>query len=252
MMGTRVCTEGSFQVLTHRCMLSRLLCFRQEGADRERQSSLGPAPVGAAISKGEGNNSATPTSSSCDRHALSDSELMVQVAAGDEDAAGVLFERYRVYVFRTALAVLKDTGEAQDIVQETFFDLYQTARRFQSSRSSLATWLFRMASSSALDRRDYLRARRFYSVLKIEEAEAELLDRPDASRHLAVQERICLMHELLAKLKPARRLAVELRFLESLTAEEAALRSGMSPGTFENNLYRGLKDLSRLISAARP
>ncbi|HEY6351204.1 MAG TPA: sigma-70 family RNA polymerase sigma factor [Candidatus Angelobacter sp.] len=177
---------------------------------------------------------------------------MTQLAAGNEEATVVLFERYRLYVFNTALAILKDRGEAQDIVQQTFFELYRTAERFDSLKGSFPAWLFRIASHAALNRKDYLQARQFYKAREIEDAEEVLLGRAKDSLHLAPQEQVHLIHELLARLKPAQRRAIELKFFEGLTADQAALRTGESPSTFENNLYRGLKKLRSLILKPRP
>lgn len=181
-----------------------------------------------------------------DRHLVRDADLMSQVAKGDQDAMVVLLERYSAYALRIAYSTLKDRAEAQDIVQETFLKLYQTADRFDSQKGSLLTWLFRLASQAAFDRKEYLRARQFYTVLDIEQAETELPCEYNGSLHLAPQEQEHLLHEVFAMLNPAQRQAIELK-LEGYTAEQAAVRSGISSSTSENNLYRGLKKMRDLI-----
>ena len=180
-------------------------------------------------------------------HFLSDNELMILLAADDQNAAGLLLERHGLHVFKIALAILKDEGEAQDAVQETFLKLYRTASNFDPSKGSFSAWLFRIASHAALNRKDYLRTHRFYVAVDIGTAEADFSpDAHGAVDHLTHQERLHLVNELFAMLKPAQRRAIELKFFEGLTAEQAAARTGESPSSFENNLYRGLKKLKEL------
>jgi len=179
--------------------------------------------------------------------AMDDAELMTHVAAGNVDAFSVLLERHRSLVFHIARDILKDKGEAMDLVQQVFAELYQTAGRFDRQRGKVAAWLFTIAYHDAINRKQYLEVRHFYTCVPIEErGEAPLLGHAGERGHLAPQEELYLAEESLAMLKPAQRRAIELTLFEGLTAKEVAERTGESVAVVENNLYRGLKKLRTL------
>jgi RNA polymerase sigma-70 factor (ECF subfamily) len=233
-------------------MLPSFFRSRQENVESRSESANDQSHIVAKahpIESGK-NGEAADAPRVIDRRLLLDSELMAQVAAGDQDAIVVLFERYSSYALKIALFILKDRGEAQDVVQETFLELHRTADRFDPLKGSVSNWVFRIAAHAALDRKEYLRSRQFYTVLSIEEAEGELLSESNNSLRLAPQEQKHLLREVLAVLTPAQRRAIHLK-LEGFTAEQAAQRSGMSSSACENNLYRGLKKLKTLIMTAR-
>lgn len=229
------------------CITLDVVRCRREVADVEAPLLEGSGWSGALVTATENSGKATIKVRDCDCNTFHDAELMTHVAVGDEDAILVLFNRYSARVRKIALAILKDKGEAQDIVQQIFLDLYQKAGRFDSAKGTFSAWLSRMASHAARNRKDYLRARQFYKALPLDETVMELPKRTLWSIRLAAQEQEQLLNELLAKLTPAQRLAIELKFFEGLTANQVATVTGRSSSWFENNAYRALKKLRALI-----
>ena len=73
----------------------------------------------------------------------SDSELIQRLRESDLDALGVLFERYRARVFRTALIIVHDPAAAEDILQDCFLKVYAHADRIDTDRP-LVPWLYRV------------------------------------------------------------------------------------------------------------
>ena len=65
-----------------------------------------------------------------------DEELMVRLQASDSTALGLLFDRYARLVLGIALRVLRDYGEAEDVVQEVFFHVFQKASLFDPLKGS--------------------------------------------------------------------------------------------------------------------
>ena len=65
---------------------------------------------------------------------LSDSDLIERLRQDDLDALGVLFERYRDRVFRTALVIVRDPAVAEDIMQDCFLKVYANAQRIDTAR----------------------------------------------------------------------------------------------------------------------
>jgi RNA polymerase sigma-70 factor (ECF subfamily) len=79
-----------------------------------------------------------------------DLALVTRIRAGDQDAFGVLVERHSRAVFRVAYRLTGHEQDAEDVVQETFLRAYRQIGRFES-RSSFATWLYRITFNCAHD-----------------------------------------------------------------------------------------------------
>src|SRR5690242_15232743 len=91
-----------------------------------------------------------------------DEELMKVLQAGLQDALAVLFERYYRLVFHTAVGIVRDRSEAEDVMQDVFLEIYRDAAKFDPARGKLRTWLLQYAYHRSLNRRKYLATRGFY------------------------------------------------------------------------------------------
>jgi RNA polymerase sigma factor (sigma-70 family) len=80
-----------------------------------------------------------------------DEQLVIQLRAGDLDALGLLYERYKAPVYRTALAITSDPAAAEDILQDSFLRLHKYAHRFDITRP-LKPWLYRITVNLACPR----------------------------------------------------------------------------------------------------
>lgn len=100
---------------------------------------------------------------------LTDDQLMVQLQAGVNDALAVLFERYHRLIFSIALKIVRDRGEAEDVTQNIFLEIYSSVAQFDPAKSILKVWLLQYAYHRAFDRKQYLNRRNFYSQESIED-----------------------------------------------------------------------------------
>jgi RNA polymerase sigma-70 factor, ECF subfamily len=82
-----------------------------------------------------------------------DDELMLRLQAGDHEALGLLFDGDSRLLLSVALRVLHDYGEAEDVVQDSFFYLYQKATLFDPVKGTAKAWLAQVALHRALDRK---------------------------------------------------------------------------------------------------
>src|SRR5438132_6434853 len=80
---------------------------------------------------------------------FSDEALIRQIAQGNKLAMRALFARHQVRVYRYALRIVRDSGLAEDVVSDVFFDAWQHAGRFEG-RSTVSTWLLGIARHKAL------------------------------------------------------------------------------------------------------
>jgi len=177
---------------------------------------------------------------------LEDEDVLAHVAAGHSEGLTVLMERYSSMVLGVARHILQDRGEAQDMVQDVFAEVWKSAQRFDRNKGSFKSWLFRITRNLTINRRKYLQARQFYSSSTLEEME-NLPDRTGFGLRFARQEQPYLIRESLAILKPMQRTTVELKCLEGLSVPQVAEHIGKSAGAVENNLRRALKKLRRAV-----
>ena len=102
---------------------------------------------------------------------LTDDQLMVQLQAGVNDALAVLFERYHRLVFSIALKIIRDRGEAEDVTQNVFLEIYSSVAQFDPGKGTLKVWLLQYAYHRAFNWKRYLNARNFYNQEGIEDLE---------------------------------------------------------------------------------
>lgn len=93
---------------------------------------------------------------------LSDEDLMEQLRLRHPDALPVLFDRFYRLVLKIALRILRDPGEAEDLMQEVFFEIFNKASQFDAAKGSTNTWILQYAYHRSLSRRQYLTLRKFY------------------------------------------------------------------------------------------
>jgi len=181
----------------------------------------------------------------------SDPDLVRQLIAGDDDAFAVIVDRYQRLVFSVALRIIKDEGEAEDIVQTVFVDIFTKVGQFDPARGTLKVWLLQWAYSRSINRRHYLEHRQFYSRMNSDSDEVETAQlsqrRGVRFRGWSEAETVRLIRQALGSLKPAQQTAIELVYFEGLTLEEAAAKAGETVPAIRHHYYRGLAKLREFV-----
>lgn len=174
---------------------------------------------------------------------LTDEQLVVVLLDGVHDALVVLWDRYHRLILNIAIKIVADHGEAEEVVQATFLDVYRALANFDSQKGTLKGWLIQYAYGRALHRRRHLNANRFYSWIQLEhEAIA-------ATSQTAVKsDDLQLIGQLLSRVGTRRRKVIEMTYFEGCTAEEVAERMKLPAATVRHDLYRGLAFLRRSIA----
>src|SRR6266852_9285241 len=93
---------------------------------------------------------------------LSDEALMLHLSTGHHDALAVLFDRYHRLVLNVALRILRDTGEAEDLMQSVFLEIFHTAAQFDPAKGATKVWILQYAYHRSFNRREYLNLRGLY------------------------------------------------------------------------------------------
>src|SRR5262245_65293060 len=83
---------------------------------------------------------------------VSDVELLQRIAARDPDAVSELYDRHNRLLFGLILRILRDRGEAEEVLQEVFLQLWTRAETYNVALGSPAGWLVRIARNRAIDR----------------------------------------------------------------------------------------------------
>jgi RNA polymerase sigma-70 factor (ECF subfamily) len=178
---------------------------------------------------------------------LSDEELVTELLAGRHDGLVVLFDRYHKLIFGVALRIVRDPGEAEEVVQTVFLDIFRALANFNRERGTLKVWLMQYAYGRALNRKRHLAVNHFYDSVSLDAGICEPLSFSSAN----LAELSHLMEELLACLNPRRRSVIELTYFEGLTADEISERLGIPVGVVRHELYRGLAKLRKAAKKKR-
>jgi RNA polymerase sigma-70 factor (ECF subfamily) len=181
----------------------------------------------------------------------SDEELMAWMKAQDSKGLDVLYTRYSRLVFGIALRIVNDKSEAEEVVQEVFFGVYQKAPLFDPSKGSAKGWLVQNAFSRARDRRAYLLRRGFYSGTDIESLDDTLPGKFDVEREVGV--RLDFSHLLSAfeDLPQMQRRTLELFYFQDLELREISERLQQPFGNVRHHFYRGLERLRKSPAVKR-
>ena len=176
--------------------------------------------------------------------ASSDEELMEHLKSGHEDALAVLFDRHYRLVFSVALRILRDHGEAEDLMQEVFLEIYRKVKSYDAERGSAKTWILQYAYHRSLNRQKYLSLRNFYD--EGSEVDPDKFDAPEPSRTLnglSYQDWSRVMEKALATLSENERRTLDLAYFQGMLIKEIAVHINEPVPNVRNYYYRGLKKL---------
>src|SRR5215467_1652553 len=142
---------------------------------------------------------------------MTDEDVMEQLRDGNPDALPILFDRFHRLVLKIALRILRDPGEAEDVMQEIFLEIFTKADRFDPGKGSAKTWLLQYAYHRSLSRRQYLALRNFYNRHQATELDVVESNHVDTSwRGLTFQEWRRVLQQGLATLNEKQRKTLEL------------------------------------------
>ena len=179
-------------------------------------------------------------SSATHNQEVNDAALVLALRSGNQDAMAQLYDRYSSVVYAVALRVLKDTGAAEDVLQEIFMQLWRNPGAFDSSRGNLAPWLAVIARNRAVDA---VRKRRPQAELE----EVTLSVSPDLASE-AYRGRVAEKVRSALKLMPeAQRSALEMAYFEGYSHSEIASKTGEPLGTIKTRIRNGLMQLRKAV-----
>lgn len=179
-----------------------------------------------------------------------DVELIERLHRRDPQALADLYDRYGRIVYSLILRIVRDTGIAEDLVQETFLRVWNRAQGLDAQKGSIGPWLLAVARNRAID---YLRSAggRERNALEFEET-----DHPglyiDMEQDILSSDSARRIKTAVGKLSPNQRQVIELAYFEGLSQTEMAQRMGQPLGTIKTWVRAALKSLRDELGTAVP
>lgn len=177
-----------------------------------------------------------------------DQSLVARIAERDDEALGLLYDRYGRLVYAIALRITDNATSAEEVVQDVFYNVWRDAPGFRPQAGNVSTWLMAIARHRAID---VTRSKRFRAGRREEPIDSGpvALALPGGDPEQQVDERL-LRQEIQAALQtlpePQRR-AIELAYYGGLTRSEIAEQLGEPLGTIKTRLRLGLTRLRDLL-----
>jgi RNA polymerase sigma-70 factor (ECF subfamily) len=175
------------------------------------------------------------------------------MAAGEELALGVLYDRHARTVYALALAVVGERADAEEVVADTLGQAWRSAGDYDPGRGSVGAWLTTIARARALDlvRRRGRRGRAYQRAAQSADGElaapVAMPEPPD--RGVEQAEAGALVRRALADLPDAQRRVIELAYFGGLSQSEIARELAEPLGTVKTRMRAGLE---KLRAALRP
>lgn len=181
--------------------------------------------------------------------AASESQLqgwIQRVTRQDEAAFAALYEACVGRVYSIALRITRNAAQAEEVTEDTFWQTWREAPRFDPARGTALAWILTIARSRALDS---LRARDPAELVEDVEAlhEAQSGHQTGPQDLLGATQTDHALHQALAQLEAQPRQLIALAFFKGLTHDEIADQTGMPLGTVKSHIRRGLATLKTLL-----
>jgi RNA polymerase sigma-70 factor (ECF subfamily) len=180
-----------------------------------------------------------------------DVALIRRMCDADETALGALYDRWVRSLYSLVFHLLKDADEAEDVVEETFWQAWRKASSYEPSRGAVSTWLLTIGRRRALDRLRARGRRREESMTQLGALADVASPVPDPSQMTEGSERRSHVQAVLRGLPDEQREVLELGYFEGLSQTEIAELTGQPLGTVKTRMRLAMQKLREPLSMFR-
>jgi RNA polymerase sigma-70 factor, ECF subfamily len=179
----------------------------------------------------------------------SDRELAERLQRRETQAMADLYDRFGRLVYSVIYAIVRDTGTAEDLLQETFLRIWNRSAGFDAERGALGPWLLTVARNRAIDHIRSAGARNFKNTLELE-------DREHKSQELGIEidlqskDQARVIRAAMERLTENQRRVIQLAYYEGLSQTEMAEKLGEPLGTIKTWVRGALKKLRDELQSA--
>jgi len=181
---------------------------------------------------------------------VSDEELLTKVSTENREFLAQLFRRHAPTVFAIGRRILRNTTEAEDLVQDVFLYVFKKSSVYDSTKGSARSWLFQVAYTQALLRRRKLASRGFYESTDSGAERQEPYGESGSAYESTVEGLFGrnAWKAVLDDLSNDQEDVLRLHFFEGYTFVEIAEKLGQSFANVRNHHYRGLEKLRKYLA----
>jgi RNA polymerase sigma-70 factor, ECF subfamily len=205
------------------------------------------APRSAPVPAGASDDDSAPASPApLSPQAIADSALVRRVQAGDMAAFEEIFHKYKGVIYRTALAITRDPGVAEEVLQDCFYKTYTSINRIQPDMA-ISPWLHRVAVNLSCNA---IKRRRGWLEPIENIAERLFTDPHHSPEHLCEQSELQgAIRDIVNDLPLKHRVVVVMHYLQELSLPEIAAILDCPVGTVKSRLHYARKVLRLEIEA---
>lgn len=191
-----------------------------------------------------------PLNSPTEEEPLDDEQLMVAIAQGDTNALEMLYDRYSDSLYPISLRILKNASDAQSILLDVFWEVWQRRERFDPNRGTTRSYLVTLVRSRSIDLLRKEKRRAQHEQRTAIERPAGGADRPldtQPSQQAMHAEDGELLHRALDCLTPPQRETLHLAYFDGLTHQQIAEKTDLPLGSVKSHIRLGLNKLRVIL-----
>jgi len=185
---------------------------------------------------------------------LNEIELIQGLRNGDEAAFKFLVKNYQDRVYNTAIGIVQNAEDAEDVAQEVFIQVFRSIHSFKEE-SKLSTWIYRITTSRALDLLRSRKSKKRFGFLQcvFGDSNETLYEVPDFNHPgvtLDQKENATLLFKAISQLPENQKIAFTLHKLEDLSYQEISEIMKTSVAAVESIMHRAKQNLRKILTGA--
>ena len=182
---------------------------------------------------------------------MDEKQLITELQKGSQSAFRHLVESFQNKVFNTVLSIVQNNEEAEDVAQEVFIEIYESVGKFKGE-SKLSTWIYRIATTKALESHRKKKAvKRFAFLTSLFGENDEVIHHPVEFEHPGVvfenKERAKILFVHINQLPDNQKVAFTLCNVEGLSYQEISEVMQLSLSSVESLLFRAKTNLRKTL-----
>ncbi|WP_142785440.1 RNA polymerase sigma factor [Changchengzhania lutea] len=168
-------------------------------------------------------------------------EIVTLLAHGDKKAITLLYDNYADSLYGVIQKIITDEEVAQDVLQETFVKIWRYAKKYDSSKAKLFTWLYRIAYNTAIDK---------VRSLKNKTEKEVQIDTSSVYKITtnSLNQDVLDIQKHLGSLDEKYQIVINALFFEGMTQQEASEELDIPLGTIKSRLKIGLRELKKIYN----
>lgn len=185
---------------------------------------------------------------------MNEQELIQGLRNGDETAFKFLVDTYQDRIFNTAIGIVQNAGDAEDVAQEVFIQVYRSIQQFKGE-SKLSTWLYRIATTRALDLLRSRKSKKRFGFMQrlFGDNNEPIYEVPDFNHPgiaMEKKEDAARLFKAIGQLPDNQKTAFTLHKLEDLSYKEVSEVMKTSVAAVESLMHRAKLNLRKILTGA--